>query len=83
VPFQEAAASWFDNVYRPIAEAVRRHDVLAQMPGWTEADLYVEIMRRWLALSQEGEPSGPDPAVQALLDEHATSWWQRRLGIQL
>jgi uncharacterized ParB-like nuclease family protein len=83
VPFQEAAASWYDNVYHPIAEAIRRHDVLAQLPGWTEADVYVEITKRWLELSQEGEPAGPDPAVQALLDEHARSWWQRRLGIQL
>ncbi|HUZ86915.1 MAG TPA: ParB N-terminal domain-containing protein [Candidatus Baltobacterales bacterium] len=83
VPLQEAAASWYDHVYKPIANAIRKHRVLEQLPGWTEADVYVEITRRWLAMSAEGEPSGPDPAVQALLDEHARRWWQRRGAIRL
>ena len=83
VPLSEAAASWYDNVYHPVAEAIRKHHVLEQMPGWTEADLYVEITRRWLAASKEGEPAGPDPAVQALLAEHAKTWWRRRRRIRL
>jgi len=83
VPLQEAAASWYDNVYHPIAEAIRRHKVLEQLPGWTEADLYVEITRRWLALSEEGEPSGPDPAIKDLLAEHSRTWWRRRRKIRL
>ena len=83
VSLEEAAASWYDHVYRPIAEAVRKHKVLHQLPGWTEADVYVEITRRWLALSKKGEPAGPDPAVQALLAEHARRWWRRRRNILL
>jgi uncharacterized ParB-like nuclease family protein len=83
VPLQEAAASWYDNVYNPIAEAIRRHRVLEILPGWTEADLYVEITRRWLELSQKGEPAGADPAVQAFLEEHAQYWWDLRMGIHL
>ena len=83
VPLAEAAASWYDNVYHPIAEAIRKYDVLQQLPGWTEADLYVEITRRWLAASKEGEPAGPDPAVQALLAENAKTWWRRRRRIRL
>src|SRR5881409_695267 len=83
VPLQEAAASWYDHVYSPIAKAIRKHNALEQLPGWTEADLYVEITRRWLALSKEGAPSGPDPAIDALLAENARSWWRRRRKIQL
>lgn len=83
VPLPEAAASWYDRVYLPIAKLIRKHQVLEQLPGWTEADLYVEITRRWLQLSEAGEPSGPDPAVHSLLDEEARSWWQRRRSIQL
>lgn len=83
VPLDEAAASWYDHVYAPIAQAIRKHHVLEQMPGWTEADLYVEITRRWLALSSEGEPSGPDPAIASLLAEHAKRWWRRRRRIAL
>ena len=84
VPLPEAAASWYDTVYHPIADIIRRHDVLKQMPGWTEADLYVEITRRWLALSKEGKPARPQPAINwLLLDEEARRWWQRRHSIQL
>ncbi|HEX9097995.1 MAG TPA: ParB N-terminal domain-containing protein [Candidatus Dormibacteraeota bacterium] len=80
----EAAASWYDNVYTPIAEVIRKHKVLEHLPGWTEADVYVEITKRWLALSQAGKPSGPDPAMHALLeDAEAMNWWQRRRSISL
>ena len=80
---QEAAASWYDNVYRPIAKAIRKHHVLEQMPGWTETDIYVEVTKRWLALSKVGAPTGPDPAIDALLAEHARPWWRRRRRIRL
>jgi uncharacterized ParB-like nuclease family protein len=83
VPIPEAAASWYDHVYHPVAEAIRKHKVLDRLHGWTEADLYVEITRRWLELSKEGEPSGPDPAIDSLLHEHARRWWQLRRRIQL
>jgi uncharacterized ParB-like nuclease family protein len=83
VPLHEAAASWYDHVYKPVAEAIRKHHVLEQLPGWTEADLYVEITHRWLKLSQVGEAAGPDPAVLALLEEHANNWWRRRHAIQI
>lgn len=83
VPLQEAAASWYDHVYTPIAEAIRTHHVLEQMPGWTEADLYVEITRRWLALSEEGVAAGPDPAIASLLAEQANRWWRRRRRIHI
>ena len=83
IPLPEAAASWYDNVYHPIAKAIRDHHVLEQLPGWTEADVYVEITRRWLEMSKEGEPAGPDPAIEGLLAEHARRWWRRRRKIQL
>ena len=83
VPLPEAAASWYDRVYKPVAEAIRKHHVLEALTGWTEADLYVEITRRWLALSQGGQTSGPDPAVEALLNEHANEWWRRRHALRI
>jgi len=84
VSLAEAAAGWYDTVYLPIAKVIRKHRVLEQLPGWTEADLYVEITRRWLALSEAGRPSGPDPALHTLLDdEEARRWWRRRRNISL
>lgn len=83
VTLAEAVGSWYDTVYLPIAKAIRRHKVLDLMPGWTEADLYVEITRRWLALSEAGLPAGPHPAVHALLDEETKRWWQRRSSTEV
>ena len=79
----EAAASWYETVYLPIAELIRRHRVVEQLPGWTEADVYVEITRRWLELSEAGDESGPHKALHSLLDEEARRWWQRRRFIRL
>jgi hypothetical protein len=76
VSVAEAAASWYDNVYTPVTKVIRKHHVLEQMPGWTEADLYVEITRRWLQLSQGELSSGPDPPE--VLD-HEAGGWRRRL----
>jgi len=83
VSLPEAAASWYDNVYVPVAEVIRKHDVLEELPGWTEADLYVEITRRWLELSEAGQPSGPDNAARSLLAEDARKWWHRRRYLRL
>lgn len=83
VSLAEAAVSWYDNVYTPIAKLIRKYRVLELMPHWTEADLYVEITRRWLQLSEEGEPSGPDPALHSLLDDETRSFWERRRALKL
>jgi hypothetical protein len=83
VSLAEAAVSWYDNVYTPIAKLIRKYRVLELMPQWTEADLYVEITRRWLQLSEEGAPSGPDPALHSLLDDQSRGFWERRRSPKL
>jgi len=83
VPLAEAAASWYDNVYKPVIKLIRKYRVLELMAGWTEADLYVEITRRWLQLSEEGAPSGPDPALHSLLDDESRGFWERRRTLKL
>lgn len=86
VPVEEAAASWYDNVYLPVVKAIRRHKVLEQLPGWTETDLYVEVTRRWLELSESGEQAGPHEALHRLADEGALrsfTWLGRRRPLRL
>ena len=81
VSLEEAAAGWYDNVYLPVVEVIRRHRVLEALPGWTETDLYVEVTRRWLALSEAGEEAGPHVALHRLADEgvlRALKWWGGR-----
>jgi len=69
VPIEEAAASWYDNVYQPIAELIREYGILEHFPGRTEADLYLWITARWLELSRAGKAAGPAEAVADILFE--------------
>jgi nucleotide-binding universal stress UspA family protein len=45
---EEAAVSWYDSVYAPIAALIRRQDMLRDFPGRTPLDLYT-----WIAKYQE------------------------------
>ncbi len=41
VSIEQAAADWYDHVYRPAITLIRKYDVMRHMPGRTEADLYL------------------------------------------
>lgn len=44
IPYEEAAAHWYDTVYLPIVDIIRSQNLLRDFPGRTETDLYL-----WLA----------------------------------
>ncbi|MFO7170753.1 MAG: DUF4032 domain-containing protein [Chloroflexota bacterium] len=72
----EAVADWYDNVYTPVIEAIRRHDVLRHFPGRTEADLYRWIMdHRWYMRERSGADPGPEEAVE----DYVEHFGQRKL----
>jgi ParB/Sulfiredoxin domain len=83
VPMEQAAASWYDNVYLPVMRAVRVHGLLARFPQLTEADLYVEVTRRWLEQAEAGTAAGPHEAAHRLLLTPARRWWRRRRSLTL
>jgi uncharacterized ParB-like nuclease family protein len=78
VSLAEAAASWYDAVYRPVTAVAERQRLADRLPGWTEADIYLALTRAWLDLHQEGRPAGPEGAARALLTEVAPSTPLRR-----
>jgi|DewCreStandDraft_1066081.scaffolds.fasta_scaffold01677_15 hypothetical protein len=45
IPYKEAVTSWYDNVYKPAVEVIRRRGILRYFPGRTEADLYVWVIK--------------------------------------
>lgn len=67
VSIPEAAASWYDSVYRPLMDVVKANDIEKRLPGWTETDVYLAMTRLWLDLDAEGQPAGPEGAARALL----------------
>ncbi len=45
---QEAVVDWYDAVYMPLVEIIRRQKILRQFPDRTESDLYLWIIEhRW------------------------------------
>ncbi len=47
ITFEEAARSWYDNVYSPIVAEIRAEHLLSAFPGQTEGDMYMWLVRRW------------------------------------
>ena len=54
VAYDEAVASWYDNVYLPTVRDVREQNLLADFPGRTETDAYI-----WLVEHREALESSP------------------------
>ena len=44
VPYSEAVASWYDNVYLPTIRDIREQNLLADFPGRTETDAYIWLI---------------------------------------
>jgi hypothetical protein len=44
VSLDEAAADWYDNIYRPAVTLIRKYNVLEHAPDRTEADLYLWLV---------------------------------------
>jgi len=64
IPYEEAVASWYDNVYMPIIQKIREMGVMQEFPGRTEADLYLWIAYHREALREQyGLKAPPQPAV--------------------
>jgi hypothetical protein len=53
IPFPEALADWFDNVYSPLIKIIREQEILKGFPGRTEADLYLWILDDLYYLREE------------------------------
>ena len=47
IPFEQAAVSWYRNVYSPIVKVIREEHLLFQFPGYTEGDMYLWMVRTW------------------------------------
>ncbi len=71
ITWDEAVVSWYDNVYMPMIELIRKYDVLSQFPGRTEADLYAWLIKHQeaLRLYLGGEVLTPEETVQDFLSK--------------
>lgn len=45
IKFEEAVTHWYDHVYLPVIEIIRKQEILNNFPNRTETDLYLWISR--------------------------------------
>jgi hypothetical protein len=64
LPPEEVAADWYDRVYRPAVEAIRREGLTDLYPGATEGDLFLWVYQRLLELFPESGGMGYEDAVR-------------------
>jgi nucleotide-binding universal stress UspA family protein len=68
--FQDAVTTWYDNIYIPLAEAIRDRGLLRWFPNRTITDLYIWISENRSALEKElGWEIGSDIAATNLILE--------------
>ena len=62
VSYEEAVASWYDEVYAPLVEMIREQGILDHFPGRTETDAYIWAIDHREAQEQgEAPPTGTPP----------------------
>jgi len=68
ISYEEAVGSWYDHVYRPVAQLLEERDVLKHFPDSTIADLYVCFVSRRAALEEEKQTLGQIPNEKIIED---------------
>jgi hypothetical protein len=63
IPWLEAVAHWYDNVYLPMVHIIREHKILKDFPRRTEADLYLWIMDHHYFLNEHHLVGLDDAAI--------------------
>lgn len=74
IPYEEAAAHWYDTVFRPVADVIRARGLLHDFPDRTEADLYLWLMEHRSELEEAlGWTVSADAAALDLADRRSGS----------
>jgi hypothetical protein len=86
--WEDGVESWYDNIYMPVIQAIRKYGLMEQFPNRTEADLYL-----WIAHHREGlartyglAPLSAEAAVATFAQSHSDKPLEKtvkglRLGI--
>jgi hypothetical protein len=69
ISVDEAAAQWYDNVYRPAVTLIRKYGIMEQIKGRTEGDLYLWLVDHLREVREEfGEEAPVRKFSHALVD---------------
>lgn len=77
ISFEEAAKSWYVNVYSPIVKEIRAEHLLAAFPGQSEGDMYMWLVRRWDEYKRSDSSISAADAVRKAGDESGKGLFHR------
>lgn len=77
ISFEDAARSWYKNVYFPIVDQIRKDNLLFYFPGNAEGDLYMWLVRRWDELKKAKANASIKEASEDLRKESSSSLLKR------
>ena len=82
ISFQDAALSWYYNVFLPIIQTISHEGVITRFPGRTKADLYIWIVKHWDELKGKyGEKVSLKDAALDFSHRKGKSLWSQFLGL--
>ncbi len=80
--FNEAAKSWYYQIFLPIIQAVMKEGLLSRFPGRTNADLYTWVVKHWDGLKKSyGEKISITEAAKDFSQRFGKSLWEQFLGL--
>jgi len=69
----DAAASWYDKIYLPMADLIKKNRIMTQFPHRTEADFYIWMVKfRHHLTTNPIEPEEAETIVEAYASKFAT-----------
>ena len=78
IPYADAVASWYDNVYRPIADVIVEENIIARFPGRTVSDLYIWMVKYWDGLKKKyGQDYPRDTAVLRYTEKYGKTFLEK------
>ncbi len=72
ITLKQAAADWYDEIYKPVVRIIRRRGILRDFPGRTETDLYLWVLEHRETLQEElGWAVGTETATTDLVSKYS------------
>ena len=77
---EAAGVHWYQTLYRPVIEAIRRQGLRRASGSRTESDLFLSIMdHRHYLTEQTGQDPGPDGALIDYVERYGSPGVRRQL----
>ena len=77
ISLSDAACSWYDNVYTPLAIAIRKNRIMREFPHRTETDFYIWVIKNRSELSEQYKRELDDErAVEAFSRKYTRPFWK-------